>query len=34
MARKTKKLRKKEIKYIEEHLEELNLEVMEAFVMK
>ena len=34
MASKTKKLKQKEVMYIEKHLKELNLEVMEAFVIK
>ena len=31
---KTKKLKKKEVMYIEKRLKELDLEVMEAFVIK
>ena len=34
MASKTKKLKKKEVMYIEKHLKELDLEVMEGFLFK
>ena len=34
MMSKMKKIKKKEIMYIEKHLKELDMEVMEAFVIK